>query len=70
MTVDAGGLALLALVGMLVTLLGLNLDCNRRVRELQRGSDWQIRALDALASGRRLPDRARDTVPERRRRRA
>lgn len=31
--------------------LGIQLDCNRRVRELQRNSDLQMRYFDALTRG-------------------
>lgn len=52
MPVDTSTLALI----IVAVLLGVNIDCNRRVRELQRNSDLQIRWLDAIAAGRRITD--------------
>lgn len=36
--------------------LGIQLDCNRRVRELQRTNDLQLRYFDALTRGTLLQE--------------
>lgn len=65
MTIDAG------VIGLVIggALVGIVLDCNRRVRELQRTSDLHTRWLDAMLHHRPLdhaPTHKRNAASRRR----